>query len=503
MRSALALLLCLGACAEPPAPPPPSPPTAPIEEKTAAPSPVARLDVAPDSLKGAAVDVVIVGGGLAGLVSAYHLERRGLTTRILEAGTVLGGRVATADYGNGVVAELGMQELWEPNPLVQLARDLGVALEEPDVAYSSVLMGGKVHPFVQETAEEYLRATFGPEELAAHARFFARALQLHQAALKDGLKNAEVAGLQNLTFKEWLEREQLPPRVAEWIRLTTECEVGADWELFSALFGLLELEVFLEGGKANYHVEGGNSRLIEAIAKRVRGEKTLGAMVTGITREERGGELRVRVAYFKDNRVGVAEGKRVVVAVPFTRLHQLDIEPPLPPAYWEAINTLGMGQYTVVHYLVDRSAVAPTLVSGESPFPILSNGPLGVIYGVNEVAPRTQPLEVFSLLVYGAQARAFHMAPRDTKLRQLLGEIDALWPGFSAKVKSAHVYSYHPAAIPFWPRGRSPLDSKSELLRTPVLGLHLAGDYLFNAHSDGAARSAMHVAVGIGSELGK
>ena len=284
------------------------------------------------------------------------------------------------------------------------------------------------------------------------------------------------------------------------MRLTIECELGSDWEMFSALFALLEFEVFFDGGRPNHHVVGGNHRLIEALATHIRGDKTLGAMVTGISRTtDASGSIHVRVAYLKDNKVNVAEGRRVVVAVPFVRVHQLDIEPPLPAEYWTAIDTLGMGQYVVVHFLMDRAGFAPMLIGEDSPFPILSNGPLGVIYGINEMSPKTQPLEVFTLLIYGWPARAFHMMPRDQKLREVLGEMDALWPHFSNSVKSTD--ADHSAAIPVWPVGRSPLDDKMELVRKPVLGLHLAGDYLYNAHSDGAARAGLHVAEAIAAEL--
>ena len=43
----------------------------------------------------AETDVVIVGGGLAGLAAARRLDRAGVAWRLVEAGGRLGGRVAT------------------------------------------------------------------------------------------------------------------------------------------------------------------------------------------------------------------------------------------------------------------------------------------------------------------------------------------------------------------------------------------------------------------------
>jgi monoamine oxidase len=127
----------------------------------------------------------------------------------------------------------------------------------------------------------------------------------------------------------------------------------------------------------------------------------------------------------------------------------------------------------------------------------------GVVYGTVSQSPATQPLEVFGFLVHGPAARSYHLAPRDLRLRELLSELDKLWPGFSGYVRSSHVYTYHPLAIPGFPAGRSPLDEGTHLLRAVDQGLYLAGDYLYNAHSDGAVKSAMDAAKRIAAELAR
>jgi monoamine oxidase len=225
-------------------------------------------------------------------------------------------------------------------------------------------------------------------------------------------------------------------------------------------------------------------------------------VVLRIEHEQRpDGKLAVRVSYRKNRRVETITAERVVVAVPFVQLHQIDIEPPLAPARWDAINTLGRGQYTVVHLLVDKQ-IESLIPASPSPLPILTDGPLGVIYGVQEKSPAAQPLEVFALLVYGAHAQSFHMIPRETKIQEITAELERRWPGFAAQIRKAFVYTYHPAAIPVWPPGRSPLDDKAELLQKPEQGLYLAGDYAGGgAHSSAAVESGMRVAAQIAAEL--
>ncbi|HET6150414.1 MAG TPA: FAD-dependent oxidoreductase [Polyangia bacterium] len=456
--------------------------------------------------------VIIVGGGIAGLVSAYELGKRGISAELLEATESWGGRVATAYYGEDTYGEFGMQEMWADNPLLGIARELGVALDDKaESPYSSLVIDGKLVPFVQPAAAAFFESFLDLHERRALGRWMDQAKRLRDRALaaSDG-PSAELKSLQDGSFADWIGTFALPKRVSEWIRLTLECELATDWRSFSGLSGLVEFGFFLGRGQANYRVRGGNSRLTAALADAIPGRKTLLATVTAIERwRTPDGRTRARVSYLRNQRLETVEAERVILAVPFVRIHQIRIDPPLSKEKWRAISSLHRGQYTVVHLLVDKGARETWQVRGQppapapqpSPFPVLTDGPLGVVYGVVHESPAAQPLEVFSLLIHGAAADAFHMVPRDTKVREILGALDKLWPGLAAHVHSSQVFSYHPAALPVWPPGRSPLDAQARALREPELGLTLAGDYTVSAHSNGAAESGQAAAARIISEL--
>jgi oxygen-dependent protoporphyrinogen oxidase len=98
------------------------------------------------------LDVLVVGAGISGLAAAYELDRRGVSTRVLEASPRVGGVVATARF-DGWVVDLGPDSLLTQKPgALALCRDLGIAdrlihTMPPRTAF--VLREGRLHPIVE------------------------------------------------------------------------------------------------------------------------------------------------------------------------------------------------------------------------------------------------------------------------------------------------------------------------------------------------------------------
>lgn len=440
------------------------------------------------------VDVAVVGGGLAGLVTAYELRQRGLDAHVLELNDRLGGRVATAEYGPFLRAEYGLEEIWEKSPLFPLAKKLGVELEG-EGTFSSVMLDGTLHAFTQPTPEAYFDSLFSAADREAQRTFFERAQTLFTQLEKN-------PALTQISFAQWLVNEGVPPRVQRWIRLTLECELGASAEEFSAAFGIFELRTFLFGGERAFHVVGGNGRLIEAFEKALAGHTTLRAKVLGIDRRrDAAGQWSVTVRYLRDGQVKELRARRVVLAVPWMMQHLIDLNPPLPQAAQLAMASIGRGQYAVVHLIIDKAAHGLWGGVEKRPFPVLTEGVLGAVYGVRSPSPASQPHEVFSLLIHGSAARAFHLVPHERKREDIVAGLEQLWPGFSKFVRGSAVYTYHPAAIPFWPVGRAPFDEQGLGLFASFDGLFLAGDFLVSSHSEGAVVAAQRQAAAIAREL--
>ena len=94
------------------------------------------------------LDAAIVGGGIAGLSAAFELQARGLSVRVLEATSRVGGVIATEHVGEWVI-DAGPDSLLVQKPAaVTLCRELGIADRlvptlTPRTAY--VVRDGRLH----------------------------------------------------------------------------------------------------------------------------------------------------------------------------------------------------------------------------------------------------------------------------------------------------------------------------------------------------------------------
>src|SRR5678815_2056769 len=85
----------------------------------------------------------------------------------------VGGRVRTAEYsvdGETLVADSGMEEYWESNPAVKILKELKLPLNQ-DISTSSMILGGKVRPFLGTDSRAYLEGLFGEKGLESFRKF--------------------------------------------------------------------------------------------------------------------------------------------------------------------------------------------------------------------------------------------------------------------------------------------------------------------------------------------
>ena len=179
-------------------------------------------------------DVLIVGGGLAGLTAAALLSRRGLTPLILEKSSELGGRGRT-NSEDGFLFNLGPRALYRRGPAWHILRELGISYvgRRPRTA-GDALWGGKRFALPTDGRTLLRTRLFNVAEKLQFARFLGRFAKL------------DAHSIDGITVDTWLADQKLRPRVAEvvrtFLRLATYC---CDFDLASAGAAVAQLQLAL------------------------------------------------------------------------------------------------------------------------------------------------------------------------------------------------------------------------------------------------------------------
>jgi monoamine oxidase len=455
--------------------------------------------------------VLIVGGGLTGLTTAYELKKAGIDSLILEASPRIGGRIQSVRLMDGAIAEGHMEEYFERNPAVPLLRELGLGPQlVSDQAHSSVRIGETNYSYRGDgNRDDYLKGIFSPAEAAAflqwNAKVWALYTNLHARHIPSQLP-PDLAALTQISFAEFVAREHLPEKVSEWIRVTIEPELAIEWDQISALDGIDEFRLFLETpdgfGEKNYHVQGGNSKFTAALAAKLRRRPIVNAMVTEIRQTAEGAVVR----YLQDgHRYREATAKYVVVTVPVHNLGRIQFIPALSEDKKRAIATTRMGSYIKVHLSIAPDAARLWEKDGASLLTLLSDSPAGSIYDATDLqnAPDGRD-RILTLLVQGRFAKPLLGLSSDDIREACIQSLDKLFPGVQSHVRFAEVFVF-PQAVAYWPLelGRSRFDELAAKLREPHGRLFIGGDTTENSHSEGAVLAAFRMSRAISKREGR
>lgn len=140
-------------------------------------------------------DVVVVGGGLAGLTSATLLARAGYAVTLIEQSQHLGGRAITQNE-KGFHFNLGPHGLYRAGQAANILHELGVSWKggTPTVAGSYAIRQGK--PYALPLGLRGLLTS----------RLFGIAGKLEVSRLLAGLGKIDTTSIQHLSLQDWLHQ---------------------------------------------------------------------------------------------------------------------------------------------------------------------------------------------------------------------------------------------------------------------------------------------------------
>ncbi|HEV7919300.1 MAG TPA: FAD-dependent oxidoreductase [Thermoanaerobaculia bacterium] len=196
-------------------------------------------------------NVIIVGGGLAGLAASIYLARAGKSVTIFEKKRQLGGRAIT-HLRHGYRFNLGPHAVYRGGGAMAVYRELGIALR-----------GGnpKARGFALYGGERY-RLPAGPFSLLFSGLLGAKG-KLEAAAVLFRLRRINPKPYAAMTAREWLDREirdaRLRELLAAYIRLATYTDAP---EQLSAEAALAQLRLVFRGVM---YVDEGWQKIVDAL----------------------------------------------------------------------------------------------------------------------------------------------------------------------------------------------------------------------------------------------
>ncbi len=448
-------------------------------------------------------EVIVVGAGLAGLNTALLLEEMGVSVMVVEATSRFGGRLHTvADHivpghpelganaaGGGYARllnaarqyglEIGpMRPRTEPREGEMLFCIQGQLIREEDWP------GHALNPYRQEWARQ-MPPSRPPYRLYAQLNPF---------------PESDLGAWRRPEFAQWdrsvgevLTEAGLAAAAVE-LGAGLNSGYGTDHHDLSALMMFHTISFAIHQANwpdAGGAAKGGNQRIPEAMARHLNGDALLSSPVAAVASESD----RVRIILEDGRRLNAA---RAVIAMPFSALRRIAIDPEPPAAQKAAIDQLGYTPCTQIHYAVkqpywERDGMAPSMWTDALPgrFMALKNDP-------------GNPEAVTSCLAYINGHAALKLAHMDEEaaIAAVSAELFRLRPSLKGALAPVYLWKwsnnpYAGGAYAYWKPGQ--ITAFAATMAQPHGRIHFAGEHTaqLNRGMEGAMESGERAALEI------
>jgi monoamine oxidase len=441
-------------------------------------------------------DVVVIGGGIAGLVAAYELKRAGHRPVVLEAQGRVGGRIRTLrSFAPGLYAEAGAMRIPRAHGLtIAYCARFGLPMR-PFVMGNPkglVFIGGQ-----RMTAKE---ATRSPERLGfplTGAEAGRTADQLWESAIAELRSMVEADGVDG-----WAEVERRYDGYSlhDFLRERAWSEAAIEYyavmnfveaDMHNAFTEILRED--LGGAYTDMQtIAGGMDALPNAFYAELEDEVRLGAEVFAIEQDADG----VTVHYKTEALRGSVRGDYAVCTLPFPVLRTVEVIPEMSGAKRRAVRQLNYHASTKILFGV-RERIWETEDGIEGGATVTDLPIRRMNYPPSD--PTTQRGVLLASYTWGQDALQWGAMDEETRLEEALDDVSRIHPRIREVYESGATYAWYGDR---WARGAFALFApgqqtalQADILR-PEGRILFAGEHcsLYHAWIQGSLESGIEAA---------
>jgi monoamine oxidase len=440
--------------------------------------------------------ILVIGAGLAGLVSATLLKQAGHRVTIVEARTRAGGRVLTAReaFADGLFAELGPARIPESHARIHAWADrFGVTFEPFSPANGDRLdvIEGKSVRYRPDSPPDFdaYPLPFTAEERATGSqktieRWLAPFRKFSADFASPDWPPPGLAPYDAMTTREYARHVGLSEGVDRWLALGFADKAGIP---MSALwvYRVLSLAAF---DRPLLRIRGGNDLLPAAFARELRSDIRYGTPVVALTQNARG---VTAVTESAGSRARI-EADRAIVTIPFPVLRDMSFTPALSPEKQRAIREMRYEDLARVVLQLNARPWEKTGLAGWAKSELPSE-----IWHVT--FDRPGPRALCGVYLKGEAVAQLAKLPEAERLRQMAKHVDSVFPGVMETVEGgiSKVWSEDP-----WARGGhaalgpGQVTAFTAAARAPEGRIHFAGEHTsaWQAWMEGAIESGERAA---------
>lgn len=290
--------------------------------------------------------IAVVGAGISGLHAAALLEAAGHEVTVFEARHRIGGRIFTADEGQGVLYEAGGEWIDADQPrLKALAEKYAGGLEEAVREPAIAIFDGETR-----RTDDLWEDLVEDETAVEHAaRAIARELQL------PAWKNKGYSHLDHLDLESFIRQQCSSERGFWWMTANLRSDEGDDLDRIGLLGWLCGYTHYINRENLNrgesemsaYRIPGGFSALLEKMAAGLKSKILFNMPLRRVTQHDE----KVTLGFDDSSETF----HRIILTLPPRCLERVIFEPALSYEKRSAIEACGMSRAIKIIWQFDKA----------------------------------------------------------------------------------------------------------------------------------------------------